>query len=371
MAKKHGSEQQRPERRRNRTLNANAAAFLTRSARVLSRMPRLYHLSPESMFLIRSRHGWYTTVDLIPWFVAATRETFVLVPERTRKCVLFIGIKASGIFKPRATAFLIEIQDQQHLWRYLVTAEHVVSGLLTKGHDIWLRVNNKSGPPQELKIAPKDWWYHPETDVPKTDVAVVPILLDNESDVNAVPIWGPKSVAATREVIDDIRIGVGDEVVVTGLFRSHHGQQRNVPITRIGNIAMLNEEPVKTKYCGYVDAYLIEARSIGGLSGSPTFVHLPAIRTIDGKAGLHQEKRIFQLYLLGLMHGHFDIEDLNLDVVIDHEDDSTSGIHAGIGVVIPVEKIIETVMQSELSEMRRKAVDEDRKQGGATPDLAN
>jgi hypothetical protein len=70
------------------------------------------------------------------------------------------------------------------------------------------------------------------------------------------------------------------------------------------------------------------------------------------------------------MHGHFDVEDLNADVVLEDQGDATSGIHAGIGVVVPVEKIIETIMQPALIEMRRKIVEEDRANNGAASDLA-
>jgi hypothetical protein len=285
----------------------------------------------------------------------------MLVPERARKCVVFLGIKEAGAeFSPRATGFTVEIEDQQkHRWFYLVTAGHVVSQVVSLGRDIWVRINNKDDKPEELEIASKDWFYHPERAT--TDVAICPISPpDEKHDIAAVPVLGPRSVAAIPEVIKDVRMGVGDEVVITGLFRSHYGQQRNVPITRIGNIAMLNDEPVKTKHYGYVDAYLIEARSIGGLSGSPAFVHLPAIRVMDGKP-LRSEKPTFQLYLLGLIHGHFDIEDLNSDVALEDQSDATSGINAGIGVVIPVEKIIETIMQPELIEIRQKAVEEHQK----------
>jgi len=320
--------------------------------------------------------GRYAAADLVPWFMATPMEMPVLVPDRALKCVLFIGVKGKdgkSKFKPRATGFMVRIEDHQHTWYYVVTAQHVISGLLTKGHDVWLRINTNSGVPAELKTNPAEWAYHPDPIDSKTDVAVCPISFDRKDAIGAfepVPIVGKNSVAMTRAEIQRTRTGIGEEVVVTGLFRSHHGQERNIPITRIGNIAMLDTEPVKTEYCGYIDAYLIEARSIGGLSGSPCFVHFPAIRTIDGKTGAHPDIKIVQLYLLGLVHGHFDIEDLNSDVVLDDERDASSGIHAGIGVVVPVEKIIETVMQPELSMARKKIVDEDRRKSGAVADIA-
>jgi hypothetical protein len=74
--------------------------------------------------------------------------------------------------------------------------------------------------------------------------------------------------------------------------------------------------------------------------------------------------------LLGLMHGHFDIKNLKEDTAIDSAGDGTGGINTGIGVVIPVEKILETLDQPGIVEMRKKAGDELRKANGATADFA-
>jgi hypothetical protein len=149
--------------------------------------------------------------------------------------------------------------------------------------------------------------------------------------------------------------------MITGLFRSHYGQQRNIPIIRTGNIAMMIGEKVKTNHCGYTDAYLVEARSIAGLSGSPVFINTDS-RTGYPALGHHT-------YLLGLMHGHFDVQNLKDDVVIDTDDEKTQGINTGIGVVIPVEKILETLYQPELIRMRKEAISKDRKKNGATADV--
>jgi hypothetical protein len=78
-----------------------------------------------------------------------------------------------------------------------------------------------------------------------------------------------------------------------------------------------------------------------------------------------------QFYLLGQMHGHFDIRNLNEDAVSDGEQDALGSINTGLGVVVPVEKIIETMMQPGLSEMRRKTAEKTRKAEGATTDQAS
>lgn len=275
------------------------------------------------------------------------------VPDHVRQCVGFIGVKKDGQFRPRATIFVVKIEEYAGFWYYIVTAEHNVHKLMETGNKAWLRINNKSGGADELEISVDQWHFHPDHANTRMDVAVAPIAFDSDVELNPIPIVGSNSVAATQEVIDKVRIGSGDQIVMTGLFRSHWGEQRNVPIIRIGNLAMLKGERVHTKDYGYIEAHLVEVRSIGGLSGSPVFVHFPP----SFKLKHQNEPAKLQFYLLGLMHGHFDIENLNADVVSEDLNGVTTGIHTGIGVVIPVERIIETIMQPKLKEKRRAVAD--------------
>jgi hypothetical protein len=262
----------------------------------------------------------------------------MFVDERVKKCVVFLGTKERGVFRPKATAFYIAITDHDVGFRYLVTAEHVVSGMLTKNMDIWVRANLKDGAAREDLLRPDGWSTHygyPTGEL--TDVALASVDVAPDEDLLMIPLSPPENVAATADVLRGHRIGVGHEIFTTGLFRSHSGNQRNIPIVRVGNIAMMRDEPVRTNNCGDIDAYLVETRSVHGLSGSPVFVNT------HGK-----------LFLLGLMHGHFDVPNLTEDVVVE-DADGARGIHTGIGVVIPVEKIIETLNQPELIEERRHA----------------
>ena len=96
---------------------------------------------------------------------------------------------------------------------------------------------------------------------------------------------------------------------------------------------MIPDEPVPTKM-GMTEAYLIEARSIGGLSGSPAFVY----------------KRN-RFYLLGLMHGHWDIPPENKNDFVDM--DSFGSVNMGIAIVVPAKKILEVLNQPKLVELRR------------------
>ena len=158
----------------------------------------------------------------------------------------------------------------------------------------------------------------------------------------------------------NMHIGCGDEVFLTGLFNSHYGKQNNLPIIRIGNIASMPEEPIQTKNMGAIDAYLIEARSIGGLSGSPVFVQVGGVRGYTMYAGS-------KFYWLGLMHGHFDLSELELDEV-SSDTLMEVKVNMGIAIVVPVSKILEVLNQDELVKGRKQQDETDRLKRAATPD---
>jgi hypothetical protein len=284
------------------------------------------------------------------------------VDDAVRQCVLFLGNKdeKTGRFIPRATAFVVSILEGDIGFRYLVTAEHAISAFAEKGWEMHLRSNLTNGGVREDSWAKAHWYFHP--DIGSTDVAVATIDFHPDEEFKNIVLRGgspERGVAGTAEYLMENRLGVGDEIFIVGLFKSHHGRKRNVPIVRTGNLAMMRGEPVHAGHCGYTDAYLVEARSIAGLSGSPVFIHWQ----------LPFQPGATQFRLLGLMNGHFDITNLNEDTVVDSESQVSGGINTGIGVVIPVEKILETLDQPELAELRKKALTEHRKRG-AKPDFA-
>src|SRR6185437_6116092 len=309
----------------------------------------------------------------MPYFVAE-RLLPMIVPVVFQKSVVFVGIMQDGQFVPKATAFTVQWAEHQYFWTYVVTAEHVVSGLLQKNWDIWIRFNLTNGTTGEMKINNKFWKFYPD-ELGVSDVAVLPISGESslkgtnelvKFDMAPVPLNGTYAMSATRDVIKAKQIGTGDEIAIVGLFKNHYGKMRNVPIVRTGNIAQLDGDPIMTKFKGFIDAYLVEARSIGGLSGSPVYVNMPPLRSIEGTVEYASGPRF---YLLGLVHGHFDIPDLTSDSVAE-DGDAGLGINAGIGVVVPVEKIIETIQHPDLAQQRSERVMKLREEGGATMDVS-
>jgi len=110
-------------------------------------------------------------------------------------------------------------------------------------------------------------------------------------------------------------------------------------VKRVKNGPFFN---IYLSYLNHIEAYLIESRSIGGLSGSPAFVR----QTVPGGMG--------SFYLLGLMHGHWDIppEQKN-DLLMSG--DYFGRVNMGIAIVITAKKILEVLYHPELVERRQKS----------------
>ena len=281
------------------------------------------------------------------WFLAPPEDYYMRVPDVVRDCVVFIGVHevdtTTGqlFIKWGGTGFFVSVPSEgmpSGGYYYLVTAQHVVHAVQNKGFIV--RANTRDGKAENVEVPPNsgNWWFHP-TDA-NADVAVIPFGLSLQH-------FDYKSVASTmfltKDTLREAFLGTGDEVYITGLFRNMIGTARNLPIVRIGNVAMMPSERVPTKY-GPMNAYLIEARSLGGLSGSPVFIHT------------HVRP---QTFLFGLMHGHWELsakEQANVADIGVREDFADEGekINMGIAIVVPAVDIFATLNHPELVEMRRQ-----------------
>jgi hypothetical protein len=121
------------------------------------------------------------------------------------------------------------------------------------------------------------------------------------------------------------------------------------------NIAILPSEQIQTEY-GYASVYLVEARSIGGISGSPVLVR-PTVRYwAKGESGsdvLIDGVETSKFKLLGLMHGHWDVRESEINNP-EIEQDRKCGVNYGVAIVTPASKVLETINQSGLMEMRKE-----------------
>ena len=239
------------------------------------------------------------------------------MPEEVSQCVVFVGLPIAGPdgqegIRFRGTAFIVSLHSQGvkgMVHTYLVTAKNIAAKL--EGHRFLVRMNTKDSHSAFVQAEEVRWWYHP-TDT-SVNVAVIPWVPPLEVKHKYIP----SSMFLSDDTIRAESIGIGDEVFMTGLFAHPTGSVRSLPIVRMGNIAMMPGEPVATREFGDIEAYLIEVRSIGGQSGSPVFVRKTVPMDLSG------------IYLLGLVHGHWDIPPQRIDDTIQPSDDVFASINKG------------------------------------------
>ncbi len=186
------------------------------------------------------------------------------------------------------------------------------------------------------------WYEHPDSSV---DLAVN-CLIDPTSDISAFGVEDFFDPASKGN-----QIGPGDEVFFCGLFVPAPGMGKNFPLVRHGNLAMLPDEQIQTEF-GFADVYLVEARSIGGISGSPVWVR----ETVELRAKRDDGRPVLmrgpgEMKLLGLMQAHWDVKDINkYDFAHDPR-----GVNLGVAIVVPAKKILEVINLPEMASRRREA----------------
>jgi len=226
---------------------------------------------------------------------------------------------------------------------HLVTAKHVAEAI--EPAETVVAFNAKDGAPRFLRTGDNHWFYHP-TEADSVDVAVLPFGTVNFKEYDIT--WIPEDIFATEKRISEFRLGLGDEIFTVGLFTRFFGSTHLIPLVRTGNIAMMPRDKLPTQGFGQMEAYLVEARSIGGLSGSPVFarntLNIP-MQTAEGEpaqmSGLGG-----RLHLLGLMHGHWDLP------ATFSSAEQAEAVNMGVAIVVPAKKILEVLYHPELVKMR-------------------
>lgn len=254
---------------------------------------------------------------------------------------------------PYATGFFVAIPCESPELNamemyYFVTAKHIANDL--RDRDICFSANKKGGgiTYDIPRIAPV-WFLHPtdaNADVPIIQVALSPGLLD--AALVSIDSFG------LPQRLRDLNVGIGNDVYSIGLFSPFPGNERNVPIVRFGNVSMMPAETIQTEL-GYTEMYLVEARSIGGMSGSPVFVR-PTLSLQIARRDRPPETGFLPgtgETLLGMAQGHWDIREEEINKS-SFTHDSKRGVNYGIALVVPAYKIHETIYQAELVAMRKQ-----------------
>ena len=277
----------------------------------------------RSPFTVGSRPDYPD--DLHPRY-RLTREggqVLVIISDKVRQCCVFLYVDAIDGPTPIGTGFILgEIVDGI-AYEYLVTARHVIEFARHKYNPsrIMVRINGEDGAPagwRELEISgflgmegddetTGAAWLARKDDTTRIDICAALFPRALTAGVEAMA-WNVAYIADLK-LVQEMNIRAGDEVAIIGLYRNHLTTERNIPVVRSGIISAMLEAPVRTKL-GPSWVYLIEARSVSGLSGSPVFVLSGADRLrhspIHGEVLDHLPSQY--AWLLGVVHGHFDVE---------------------------------------------------------------
>jgi hypothetical protein len=265
------------------------------------------------------------------------------IPQEIQRCVAFLGCdspsKGGTATEPwwAGTTFLVSVtvdgvKDKVAI--YAVTAAHVIEEIKDKSHECVFRLNTATGA-NPARIPVQNWILHEDS---RIDVAVAPFPF--VGGVTTHVHIGTES-AITPEVIKTEGVGPGDELFFPGLFSRHIGDTENIPIIRSGTIAAMPSGQITTTdkrnrhWRCY--GYLAEARSIGGLSGSPVFLYLPEVRGGTLNAGPPR------IYWMGLVHGHYNFID-SLDSTESSETDEQSrSLNTGIAIIVSAKHVLEVL----------------------------
>ncbi len=269
---------------------------------------------------------------------------------------------------PAATAFLVRVESQgetPRIWKYLVTARHNIE---CAKNPIYVRYNLKSGSFDHFKTLKDEWITSDDSDVsclpfwkpgkPQPDVDHASIPEGQLVGSNAT-YSSPLLTAASKPV----PVALGDDLAFIGLFSKHPGVNRNVPIVRFGNISAMPGDSIRlttgdkqNPYSFDVVGYLAECKSWGGVSGSPVLWTTTVMaRPIEAK-GMKLAKQPLPLNgLLGLVSGHFDIEQ-RANVTGDLPGEIQTAINSGIAVVTPSSAITDLLNREDVAENRRSGI---------------
>jgi len=258
------------------------------------------------------------------------------IPDALSHSVVFIYAnkdKAEKGAKAGGAGFVVDFKSPKSgaVHRLLVTNLHVAQGA-----DRVIRISTRGAGPALAPIEGHQWVAHPYD-----DIAVGPFPAQQ-------PDWSVEGLdweqwGVTQSRMMELNMGVGDECIMIGRFVAHDGVERNLPLARFGNIALMPGEPVKDGRNLMVEAYLVEMRSLSGFSGSPVFVYMgPGTYRGDGRMMPFYSETIG---LMGIDTGHKLTSE-----PVRNEDGSKSGttvrLNTGVAIVSPSWKIAEALAEA-------------------------
>jgi hypothetical protein len=190
------------------------------------------------------------------------------IDDKLLKIVAFLGLRmADGNLVHVGSGFFL-VGPPPESRGCLITARHVIDGVRNTGlQSIFVGLNPSNGSAEWIETTIGDWML-PQNE--NLDLALLPRTFNELAD----HLYLPARLILSDQDVTALNVGIGDEVFACGLFSIHPGENRILPVIRVGNVSRYPAEKLHTDKFGTIEAFLIELRSLGGLSGSPVFIHL-------------------------------------------------------------------------------------------------
>lgn len=245
---------------------------------------------------------------------------------------MFLGIKKDGKSVWAGSGFLSSVEQGGRYHNYALSCAHVVRNAARDSDDGTVLIRTDLG--REIQTTLDQWIVEDSLDVA---ALIVPELYQTKLNTTAF---------LRQQTIEQFGIGHGDATYTVGLYSRIPGAESNTPIMRAGIVAGIPDHPYQGAGIDgrrmEFDYTVVEAHSIGGLSGSPVFVVLQDHMLIEewepNRALTPNGGFLNAAFLLGMVHGHWR---LSADVDPDYVDYSPSGprVNEGLVVVIRAEQI--------------------------------
>jgi hypothetical protein len=325
------------------------------------------------------------------------------------QCTAFVGSPSSKGFSAIGTGFLVQVHEDNFDFHYLISCRHLVwpsfshRDSVIPSEPIYLRFNSKhGGAPRVIETKRTDWTFPEDRHV---DICAYPIDFqrhdpDDNLEINYLALRprsfanGDNQAQILPGLILERDLTLGEEIFIVGTFIGRVGERRNIPIVRVGNVAALPVEPID--YASPRDpAYLIETRSLGGISGSPVFNNPSLLRhaetaggfqgpfaITDTRTGKTTQHMITNYKLAGMVIGAHSGQYAD-DFVSETDTDIETGepakrggphvdtdFNAGISVMLPVMLLEKFLLSAEMKQTRARTLETRKKQSGYFPTSA-
>ncbi|MGB8508838.1 MAG: serine protease [Pyrinomonadaceae bacterium] len=259
------------------------------------------------------------------------------------------------------SGFLVWVKSERNEYLgfvYAVTNAHVIK----EAKSPVVRVNNRDGSTIIKAFTVADWKTHKNSDLAM--VCFESMISDSTPLYRAIK----SDMLITKEMVELLNIGLGDDVYMVGRFVHHAGKKQNMPSARSGIVSMMpnTDEPIRmTKKDSEPEAFLIEMRSLSGFSGSPVIFSIPPEHgELRIERGGKIERGDIELgaWLLGIDRGNFCFREKVREQVPDgrlkNSDTLFVDTHSGHSVVIPAWRLTEMINREDFAMARKQAEEE-------------